>query len=233
MKILAIDTSSDTCSVAILENEKLIKEIKITDEKTHSQKLMPIIDTILKNCNYAIKDFDLFACSTGPGSFTGIRIGISTIKAFSDAMNKPAIGISSLKGLAYNVNLPIENSYVVSIIDAKHGNIYWGIFKKENRIYKKILNYSFDSIYNFLEKLKQLNKQFIFVGNGGMLYKDVIESTLEKNYIFIDNKNITNSNASSIGIAAFHKFSNGIIPPIIPLYLKKSSAELLLEDKKT
>lgn len=231
MKILAIDTSSDSCSAAILEDDKVIKEIKLKDEKTHSQKLMPIINELLTACNYTIQDFDLFTCSKGPGSFTGIRIGISTIKAFSDATGKQLIGVSSLKGLAYNIASPITNSYVVSLLDAKHENVYWGVFKKTNGIYKKVSYYSFDSIHTVLEKLKILKKEFIFVGNGGIIYKDMIKSELENRCKFISDESANDCNAGCIGIAAFHKFLNRDLSPIIPLYLKKSSAELLLEDK--
>lgn len=231
MKILAIDTSSDSCSVAVLEDDKIIKEIKLKDEKTHSQKLMPLIDKLLKSCDCNITDFELFACSKGPGSFTGIRIGISTIKAFSDATNTPLIGVSSLKGLAYNIKSSTSISYVVSLIDAKHENVYWGIFKNENNIYKKVTDYSFDSIYTVIEKIKPLKKQFIFVGNGGIIYRNMIKSELENICKFVNNENLNDCNASSIGIAAFHKFKNGNILPIVPLYLKKSSAELLMEDK--
>ena len=231
MKILVIDTSSNSCSAAILEDNKIIKEIKLKDEKTHSQKLMPLIDKLLAECSYDIKDFDLFACSKGPGSFTGIRIGIATLKAFSDATGKPLIGISSLKGLAYNINTFNSDSYVVSLIDAKHENVYWGLFEKKDRIYKKVSDYSFDSIHTVIEKLKSIKKQFIFVGNGGIIYKDVIKSELENGCKFIDDENTNDCNAGSIGIAAFQKYLSGNISPIVPLYLKKSSAELLLEDK--
>lgn len=89
MKILAIDTSSKICSVSILEDRKLIKEKHNDDEKTHSQKLMPLVDEIFRECNLNLKDINLLSCCIGPGSFTGLRIGISTVKAFSDVTNIP------------------------------------------------------------------------------------------------------------------------------------------------
>ena len=91
MKILSIDTSSSICSVAILEDNKLIKEISNNDSNTHSVKLMPQIEQILKETNLSLSDIDLLACDKGPGSFTGIRIGISTVKAFNDVTNIPSI----------------------------------------------------------------------------------------------------------------------------------------------
>lgn len=87
MKILSIDTSSKICSVCLLEDDKIIKEINIDDGNTHSQNLMPLIDEIFKSTNLTLDNIDLLACSKGPGSFTGVRIGISTIKAFADVKN--------------------------------------------------------------------------------------------------------------------------------------------------
>lgn len=126
MKILSIDTSSCICSVAILEDEKIIKEISNEDGNTHSVKLMPQIEQIFKETNLTLNDIDLFACDKGPGSFTGIRIGISTIKAFCDVTNVPAIGIPSLMALAYNIDF---NGYICSLIDAKNSNVYFRIIR--------------------------------------------------------------------------------------------------------
>lgn len=91
MKILSIDTSSSICSVAILEDNKVIKEISTNDANTHSVKLMPQIEQIFKETNLTLNDMDLLTCDKGPGSFTGIRIGISTVKAFRDVTNIKAI----------------------------------------------------------------------------------------------------------------------------------------------
>ena len=102
MKILSIDTSSKICSVAVLEDDNLITEKHIDDEKTHSQKLMPLIDEVLLSCNLSLYDFDLYTCCIGPGSFTGVRIGVSTIKAFNDVSSIPIASVSSLESLAYN-----------------------------------------------------------------------------------------------------------------------------------
>ena len=104
MKILAIDTSSKVCSVSILEDNNVIIEKHNDDEKTHSQKLIPLIDESFKESNLTLDEIDLLACSQGPGSFTGIRIGISTVKAFADVKHIPIIGVTSLESLAYNVS---------------------------------------------------------------------------------------------------------------------------------
>lgn len=131
MKILSIDTSSDICSVAILEDDTVINELHIDDIKTHSEKLMPLISNIFEQCHLNLDNIDLIACSKGPGSFTGIRIGLATVKAFADSKNIQAIGISSLDGLAYNIE---NEGLTCSLIDARNNNVYLGLF--ENYILK-------------------------------------------------------------------------------------------------
>ena len=125
MKILAIDTSSKICSVCILEDNALILEKHTDDEKTHSQNLMPLIDELFKEVNLTLDNIDLLACCLGPGSFTGIRIGLATIKAFADAKNIPVTGVTSLESLAYNVE---QTGLIVSLIDAKNDNVYYSLY---------------------------------------------------------------------------------------------------------
>lgn len=231
MKILSIDTSSDVCSVAILENSNVIKEISIEDANTHSVKLMPLIKNIFDESNLSINDIDLFVCDKGPGSFTGIRIGIATIKAFVDITNKPYAGISSLMGLAYNIK---NDGYICSLIDAKNNNVYYSLFKHENNRYTQIGEYLSEDINNITDILKNCNKTIFFVGNGSIVYKDMLESVLKENAKFATDVYLNKLSATCIGKAAFDIYSNNEFNTcsLSPLYLKKSSAERLLEEKE-
>ena len=137
MRILAVDTSSKNCSVAIVEVDKnknfnVLVEKNNGDEKTHSQKLMPIIDEALREQSLSLDDINLLACCLGPGSFTGIRIGIATVKAFADAKNIPTVGVTSLESLAYNV---VQNSIIFPIIDCKNDNVYSALFLFNDNTY--------------------------------------------------------------------------------------------------
>jgi len=232
MKILSIDTSSNVCSVAILEDEKVIKEITIEDGNTHSVKLMPQIEQIFNETNLSLNDIDLFACDKGPGSFTGIRIGISTIKAFCDVTNKPSIGISSLMALAYNVNF---DGLICSLIDAKNDNVYYGLFDNSSKKYVKINSYLAENINYVTEILNFCNKPIFFVGSGSIVHKDVLKSALKDNAIFAENDIYNKLNAVSVGKAAYKIFSCDEYSEehnISPLYLKKSNAERELEAKQ-
>lgn len=229
MKILSISTSSNICAVAILEDTTLIKELIVNDANTHSVKLMPLIDELFKSCNLSINDIDLFVSDKGPGSFTGIRIGISTVKAFCDVTNKPCIGISSLTSLAYHSQY---EGLICSLIDAKNDNVYCGLFEHKNGIYTQVRDLFTDTIYNVTEILKICNKPVFFVGNGSIVYNDVLKSTLKENAIIENDEKYSNLSAFYTGIAGLNAYNSNENSPLLPLYLKKSNAERELEEKQ-
>ena len=131
MKILAVDTSSKLCSVAILEDKNLIKKLELDNGLTHSETLMPLIQQLLNECSLSLNNIDLLVSDVGPGSFTGIRIGVSSCKAFSDSLNIPCVGISSLEVLAYNIQ---NDGIICSTIDCKNNTEFLGLqfsFRKQ------------------------------------------------------------------------------------------------------
>ncbi len=232
MKTLSIDTSSNICSIAILDDNKIIYEDFISDKLTHSENLMPMVQKAFDSLPINLSDIDLYACSKGPGSFTGIRIGVATICAFRDFYNKPAIGISSLEGLAYNIS-SANDALVCSIIDAKNNNVYAGLFKYEENHYFLVNKYMSDNINNVLETVKNYaNKDITFVGSGAQLFAELIQNNFNNCTIAKDEEN--NSSAVSIAKAAIYKHFNcnsNEELSLSPLYLKKSSAEIELEKK--
>ena len=235
MRILAVDTSSKNCSVAIVEvyenkNYNIIAFENSDDEKTHSQKLMPIVDKVFKEHNLTLKDMDLLACCVGPGSFTGIRIGIATMKAFADVTNIKTVSVTSLESLSYNIE---EDGIIIPIIDCKNNNVYSAIFSKENNTYKQIGKNISDNIDNAIRlyKANVENKNITFVGDGSILYKDLLTSKLSNKLIF-SNKNIQSS--ISLAKCAYDKYLEGLYGDsnnLSPLYLRKSQAERALVEK--
>ena len=235
MRILAVDTSSKNCSVAIVEvyenkNYNIIAFENSDDEKTHSQKLMPIVDKVFKEHNLTLKDMDLLACCVGPGSFTGIRIGIATMKAFADVTNIKTVSVTSLESLSYNIE---EDGIIIPIIDCKNNNVYSAIFSRENNTYKQIGENIADNIDNAIRlyKANAENKNITFVGDGSILYKDLLTSSLSNKLIF-SNKNTQSS--ISLAKCAYDKYLEGLYGDsnnLSPLYLRKSQAERALVEK--
>lgn len=221
MKILSIDTASNLCTVAVLENEKCIKEIIVDDARNHSEKIMPVIEQALLESNLTLQNIDLIVCDKGPGSFTGIRIGVGTVLAFKDSLNIPSVGISSLEALAYNIN---TDGIICSLIDAKNNNVYFGVFEKKNNIVTQLEEFSFKTIDEIIPILQKYNK-IIFVGDGSTQHKEFLHSNFNTS-TFSDKNDLS---SFSLGLAGLSAYNKNINFDLMPLYLRKSQAERALE----
>lgn len=224
MKILSIDTASNICTVAILENTTCLKELIVNDARNHSEKIMPLIEQVLAETHLTLSQIDLIVCNKGPGSFTGIRIGVGTVLAFRDSLNIKCLGISSLEALAYNVN---TNGLVCSLIDAKNNNVYFGLFDRKDNNYFQIGNLEFKTIDEAISLLKSFNKNLTFVGDGSVSYKNILSDNFP-NCTFCDKNDLS---SVSLGIAGYNSFKENKQYGIMPLYLRKSQAERALEEK--
>lgn len=229
MKILALETSGSNCSVALIDEEKTISEFSLSNGTTHSQNLVPMLDQIQKFSNIDLKDIDCLACSVGPGSFTGLRIGIATIKGIAVSLNKPVIGVSSLTGLAYNV--PYFDGTICSIIDAKNNNVYAGIYTYTDKP-TLACDYISDSIDVLIDKLKSENNNILFIGDGAYAYMDKLKETFSDKAHFVP-IHLNNQIASSIAKCALDEAKNNnyqTCDTLMPMYLKKSQAERMLDE---
>ena len=237
MKVLAIDTSSKICSVTILEDDKILINLSNNDEKTHSVKLMPMVDKAFKDAGLTLDDIELLACCIGPGSFTGVRIGIATIKAFADVKNIPVVGITSLESLAYNVKE--ESTLVCSLVDAKNNNVYCGLFQFTQDAMDNskcttisILAEDIDTTLSQIKSLSSNLNSIIFVGDGAIIYKEKILQAYPNATFAKGNDNL--QNGISVGKAGLDKYmigEYGNSNSISPIYLRKSQAERALEEK--
>lgn len=225
MKVLSIDTSTMISSCAVIEEGVVIGEMNINQQKTHSETLVPMIKDILDRLDLKPQDIDLYAVGKGPGSFTGLRIGMTTAKTMAQVFDKKIVGVSTLKALAYSV---MTHKKIVALLDARGGRVYYGIYQWKdgvlNTVYKDELIY-FEDLMNELSE-----EEFVFVGEGARLFKEEI---LKKNEVTVESLN--SCIAKEIGLLAIEESeSNNLQDPLTlaPEYIRKSQAQRDFEKKE-
>ncbi len=225
MKILAIDTSALTATAAILADEKLVCEISTTTALNHSVTVMPMIDELLRKVNMDISEIDLFACSEGPGSFTGLRIGIGTVKGLAYGLEKKVVGVSTLLALAHNISY--TDFVIAPIMDARRNQVYNALYKYEGGSLTEITPPRALSIE---ELCGEISEKTIFVGDGVLAYKDKIKEILGDKALFASPQNML-QRAGSVACAA-----QGLTPvdaeELTAVYLRKPQAEREREEKE-
>ena len=174
MKILAFETSAKAASVAITDNGKLLGESYQNTGLTHSQTLMVMAEDLLKACNLSVKDVEAVAVAAGPGSFTGIRIGVAAAKGFAWGAELPCYGVSSLEAMARN--LGIWNGYVVPAMDARRSQVYTAVFHAEKGILSRVEEDMAISLAELGGKIKNYEEPVFLVGDGAVLcYNTLLE----------------------------------------------------------
>ena len=229
MKILAVDSSSVTASVAITENGKVLAENFINNGLTHSQTLMPMVKKTINESGISVKDIDLFAITHGPGSFTGVRIGIASVKGMADALDKKCLPISTLEAIAE----PLRNEDVIAcaVMDARCNQVYTAIFNNGERLCddKAVL------IDELGEELKQYDKKIVFIGDGSVLCYDKLHEIIQD--CDVADEKIRYVHGESIGFVAENKIKNGEEPinsaNLVPFYLRLPQAERELNNKNS
>ncbi|MBS4534640.1 tRNA (adenosine(37)-N6)-threonylcarbamoyltransferase complex dimerization subunit type 1 TsaB [Clostridium sp. D2Q-14] len=231
MKVLAIESSSRVATCAVMDENSLLGEYIINDKMTHSKKLMPAIGELMTSLDLKPEDIDVYSGSTGPGSFTGLRIGLASIKAMAHAHEKEVIGIPTMDALAFN--MPYVEGIVVPMMDARRDRVYTGIYKWEYGVFNTIMEQDVLSVDEIIDILLKRNERIVVNGDGGVKYRDVLTEKLEDRVVFSPNS--TNMpRASSVAELAIMKIKNGEgidYRKLIPDYLRKSQAERQYEKR--
>lgn len=224
MRILAVDTSAVCAAVAVTEDGKILSESQTNTGLTHSRTLMPMIDSTLKNAEISLDSIDFFACSAGPGSFTGIRIGVAAIKGLCDGLKKKCLPVSTLEALAYN--LLGRSCTAVSVMDARCNQVYCGIFRVEGEKVTRLADDEAIKIEDLGEKLKAY-EDIIFVGDGaGLCHKALGYSVASPSELF--------QKGSSVAFCAAENYSEDKLldaSDVLPVYLRLPQAERELKKK--
>ena len=219
MKILAIDTSCTVATAAVTDDNKLLGEYYIDDKLTHSQKLMPMIDALLTELGLTPKDIDVFAVSVGPGSFTGLRIGIATAKGFAAGAGKAMAGVSTLKAMAYRH--PMCALDIMPMIDARNAQVFCGKYKFDGGC-KTLLE---PQVKNIEDIINEITTPTLVMGDGAIKNKEALAAN--KNILFAP-PHLNMPSAASVCIAAMDEIKeNGAKSPdeVNAVYIRKSQAE--------
>lgn len=223
MKILALDSTAIVSTVAICEDEKLLAQFTINNGNTHSETLLPMIEASLKVLKLTVNDIDLFACSAGPGSFTGVRIGAATIKGLAFDKNKPCAPVSSLDALAHN--LIYANGIVCPVMNARRGQLYNALFLCENGKLTRLCEDRLISVFDLEEELKQYaNKQIYICGDGYDIVKKSFENVKTESTPLLHQY----QSAYSVALCALEASKQELLTTDIelsPIYLRASQAE--------
>jgi len=232
MKVLALETATMAGSIAIVDDDRLIGEVKVNVKVAHAERLMASIDWLLKASGVSIKEIDAFGISIGPGSFTGLRIGLSTIKGFSYSINKPIVPVSTLDAFARTI--PFCTYFICPMLDARKNEVYTGLYKWGKELCEKVISETAIKPANFLRdvkkfyNLKGIKEPTVFMGDGAKIYKKIISDTLQTNAIFAPASKMSPS-ASSVAEIAIEKLKEGLFPDSVsltPFYIRKSEAEI-------
>lgn len=164
MKILAVDSSAQVATVALTEDERLLAEYSLNNGNTHSETLLPMVETILRDYGVNISDIDLFACSAGPGSFTGVRIGAATVKGLAFAQGKDCVGVSTLEAIAEN--LSVCEGLICPVMNARRSQVYTALFRSEEGRLVRLMPDSAMAISELDEILSKHGEPVHFCGDG-------------------------------------------------------------------
>lgn len=225
MKVLAIDTATKAASASIVDSCGVVGEIGLNIGKTHSQKFLPAVEQLLSFCDMDLNQMDGFAVTVGPGSFTGVRIGLATVKAWGYALNKPLIGVNTLDALAGNGDC----DYLCPILDARRNEFYCCLYHNGQAIW----DYQALSPLALAEKLVEVPGKVEFVGDAVAAYQDFLTEQMgEKAYFPPSSRQVFM--AASLGTLALKKLQAGEASSSMelqPFYLRASEAEIKMQAK--
>ena len=225
MKILAVESTSMAAGVSLMEPDRLLGEIRTNHQKTHSEQLLPMVDQLLKMCQCSLHQVDVLAVSLGPGSFTGIRIGVATVKGLAQAAGKPVVGVSALEAMAWQT--PFFDGLVIPLADAQKNLVYTGAYRNQGE--QMVQEHAPDvfHIQEWLDFLEKTHENFLFLGDAMALHQKRLQTRLGSRAFFSMPMH-TFPSAAAVAHCAMGKALTGDVQrpeQIQPVYLRTSQAE--------
>ena len=224
MLILAFETSAKAASAALLQDNVLLAETYQNTGLTHSQTLLPMAEALLKNCGFTPEDVEAVAVAAGPGSFTGIRIGVAAAKGFAWGKEIPCCGVSTLEAMA--LQFGASDGYILPVMDARRDQVYTALFYAEKGVCRRILEDRAVSFAELQAELQKLNETIYLVGDGSRVCYDALHDQIPA--LVIPPEHRMHQRACGVGLAAYEKLKSGENcsgAELTPNYLRLSQAE--------
>jgi len=215
MRILAVDTSSERGSVCVVEDGEILGEIRLRSSVQHSDRLFRSVDFLFKHVSFSLADVDLFAAARGPGSFTGLRVGLAAMEAFAAAHGRPGVGVSTLKALAWKAG--VVEVAIAPVIDARRGEVYGGLYSRVENTLSEIRPPAVMRPEQWFASLPA--SPIVFCGDGALRYREFIvqeDWTLFEMDLYL-----------SAAVAKLAALPGG--SPLSPLYVRRTEAEMARE----
>lgn len=224
MLIFGIDTCCMAATAALMDDTRLIAQTVINHKRTHSQKMMPQVEAMFDQAELDIRDVDCFAAAAGPGSFTGVRIGVATAKALAQACDRPCVPVSTLHALANNT--AVFDGLVCPILDARREQVYNALFRGGRRLERLCPDRAL-AVEALLEELREKAEPVIFCGDGTLVYREMIRQALGDRAVFAQRMQNMNL-AASVAELGWDMARRGETVPygqLVPAYVRLSQAE--------
>jgi tRNA threonylcarbamoyladenosine biosynthesis protein TsaB len=222
MNVLAIDTSNYSLGIALISKEKVIGEYITNMKKNHSIRVMPAIERLLGDCEMKPADIEKIVVAKGPGSYTGVRIGVTIAKTLAWTLNIPLVGISSLEVLAAGVGRYFDG-YISPVFDARRGQIYTGLYQFKNGKLQSVIKDQIILSKNWAEQLQTYKEKIIFIGTDIPLHQDVLEQALGDQAVMAE---ITEQNPRPAELALLGRDKSGEdVHAFVPNYIRLAEAE--------
>lgn len=230
--LLAIDTSATAASVCLAQEDKIIGECFVNTALTHSQTLMPMIEQLCRDSGCAVSQADAIAVNVGPGSFTGVRIGVAAAKGLAFPRSLPCIAVSTLESMAYN--FLGADCVVCAVMDARCAQVYNALFRVSGDTVTRLCDDRALAICDLQRELERMGERVILVGDGASICVKALENSPVSAILAPMNKRI--QTASSVACAAFARLSAGEKPltpeALMPAYLRLPQAQRELQLKR-
>lgn len=222
MLILALDSTAIVASVALCRDERVIASFTVKNGNTHSETLLPMVEAVLKSAGITVADIDLFACSVGPGSFTGVRIGTATIKGLAFGQNKNCLGVSTLESLAENL-VPF-NGIICPVMNARRGQVYNALFRCEGGALVRLCEDRALSVTELAAELAEQGVPFALCGDGVAEFERLAPNSAPVSVP----RALEDQSAVSVAKVALRRANageSGTDAELVPVYLRLPQAE--------